>query len=291
MRFVEAKSLLSSQNGMNVYRGCTHGCIYCDARSDCYRMDHEFSDVEAKIDAPELLQEALSRKRKKCMIGTGSMCDPYTHCERKLRITERCVNIVEKSGFGLAIQTKSDMILRDADVLQSINEKAKCVVQTTLTTFDEHLCKKIEPNAPSTKQRYEMLKRFGERKVPTVVWISPILPFINDTEKNLRGLLDYCFDAKVKGIICFGFGTTMRSGSREPFYAALDKHFAGIKQKYVESFGYSYNCPSPNNDKLMSVFSEECDKRGVMRNVNEIFAYLRKFPERYRQESLFDTVF
>lgn len=287
MHFVDAKGILSPKNGMNIYRGCTHGCIYCDAQSSCYKMEHAFSDVEVKINAPQLLKQALAKKRKKCMIATGAMSDPYMHCEEKLQLTRKCAEIIKEAGFGFAVQTKSDMILRDEEILQSINERAKCVVQTTLTTYDEKLCKLIEPNNCTTEQRYKMLKRFQSLKIPTIVWISPILPFINDTEENLRGLLNYCFDAGVKGIVCFGFGTTMRDGSREPFYAALDKNFAGIKQKYIDSFGYSYNCPSANNARLMSVFYEECGKRGVMSNVSEIFAYLHDFPERYRQESIF----
>ncbi|MDE6401500.1 MAG: radical SAM protein [Clostridiales bacterium] len=289
MRFVNAKTLLSAQNGMNVYRGCTHGCIYCDAQSNCYRMGHDFTDVEVKQNAPELLRAALTKKRKKCMIGTGSMSDPYMHCEEKLLLTRRCIEIIEEFGFGLAIQTKSDRILRDAEILQSVNDKAKCVVQTTLTTFNDDLTKLIEPNVCSTNTRYKMLKQMQQRKIPAVVWISPILPFINDTEKNLKGLLNYCFDAGVKGIICFGFGTTMRDGSREPFYAALDKHFPQLKQRYISAFGYAYNCVSPNHDKLMRTLYEQCDKYGVMRDVSKIFAYMREFPERNKQVSLFDS--
>lgn len=289
MHFIQAKSLLSAQNGINIYRGCTHGCIYCDSQSDCYQMKHAFTDIEVKQNAPELLRVALMKKRKKCMIGTGAMSDPYMHCEEKLQLTRKCAQIIDELGFGLAIQTKSDRILRDMDILQSINNKAKCVVQTTLTTFDDSLTKIIEPNVCSTESRYLMLKQMQARGIPTVVWISPILPFINDTEENLRGLLHYCFDAGVKGIICFGFVTTMRKGSREPFYSALDKHFPQLKQRYIDAFGYSYNCPSPNHNKLMRILNEQCDRYGVMRNVDEIFAYLHRFPERNQQLSIFDN--
>ena len=288
MHFVNAKTILSAQNGMNIYRGCTHGCVYCDAQSECYQMKHAFADVEVKQNAPELLRNALSKKRKKCMIGTGAMSDPYMHCEEKLMLTRKCLQIIDELGFGLAIQTKSDRILRDIDILQSINDKAKCVVQTTLTTFNDNLTKLIEPNVCNTKERYLMLKQMQARNIPAVVWISPILPFINDTEENLRGLLNYCFDAGVKGIICFGFGTTMRAGSREPFYAALDKHFPQLKQRYIDTYGYAYNCASPNNDKLMRLLNEQCDKYGVMRDIDKVFAYLHDLPERNKQTSLFD---
>lgn len=158
MHEVISKGILSSNNGMNIYRGCTHGCIYCDARSHCYGMDHIFEDIEIKSNVLQLLEDTLRKKRKKCMIGTGAMSDPYIHLEEKLQNTRRCLEIIEKYGFGLAIQTKSNRILRDLDLLKSINNKAKCVVQITLTTYDEELCKIIEPNVSTTKERFEVLK-------------------------------------------------------------------------------------------------------------------------------------
>ncbi|MDO4543711.1 MAG: radical SAM protein [Clostridia bacterium] len=278
MHFVDAKGILSAQNGMNLYRGCTHGCIYCDSRSRCYRMNHAFEDVEVKINAPELLESELKRRKKRCMIGTGSMSDPYMHCEEDLGLTRSCLKIILKHGFGLCIQTKSARILRDLDLLTAINKRAKCVVQMTLTTFDEELCRLIEPNVSTTQERYEVLKKMQEAGIPTVVYLSPVLPFINDTEENLRGILDFCFDAESVGILCFGFGTTMREGSREPFYAALDTHFAGLKQRYIRSFGSAYECTSPNNETLLRIFQSECRARNVMCEVGEIFDYLRKFP-------------
>ena len=188
---------------MNLYRGCTHGCIYCDSRSSCYQMSHDFEDIAVKENAPMLLEEALRKKRQLCMIGTGSMCDPYLHLEEQLRLTRRCLEIIEKYGFGLSILTKSDRILRDVDLLCRIQENAKCVVQMTLTTYDEKLCRILEPHVCTTRQRYHALKVMQSRHIPTVVWLSPILPFLNDTEQNLRGILEYCFDAGVKGILCF----------------------------------------------------------------------------------------
>lgn len=288
MHFVDAKGILSASNGMNIYRGCTHGCIYCDSRSRCYQMNHAFEDVEVKKNAPELLESELRRRKKRCMIATGAMSDPYMHCESELNLTRRCLEIIRRYGFGLAIQTKSARILRDLELLRSINAQAKCVVQITLTTFDEALCKKIEPNVASTRERYEVLKVLQANHIPTVVWLSPILPFINDSEENLRGLLDYCFDAGVRGVICFGFGVTLREGSREPFYAALDWKFSGIKQRYIEKFGYSYECQSDNHAALTEVFRAECNSRGVMCDVVEIFSYLRSFPDRQIRLPLFD---
>lgn len=278
MHFVEAKGILSARNGMNIYRGCTHGCIYCDARSSCYRMAHAFEDVEVKRNAPELLRAALRRKRKKCMVSTGAMGDPYAHCESELGLTRRCLEIIREEGFGVALQTKSALVLRDMDLLGSINSQAKAVVQMTLTTVDEGLCRVLEPNVSSTRERYAALKAFQSRGIPTVVWFSPVLPFINDTEENLRGILGCCFDAGVRGIVCFGMGTTIRDGDREHFYAALDRHFPGLKEMYVRRYGLSYECLSDNSPRLMRIFHDECERHGVMHSMDGVFAYLRDFP-------------
>ncbi len=287
MHFVSAKGILSAGNGMNIYRGCTHGCIYCDARSDCYGFTHSFEDIEVKQNAPELLEKALRSKRRRCMIGTGAMCDPYMPCENQLRLTRKCNEIIDKYGFGLAIQTKSAGVLRDLDLFRSINSQSKCVVQMTLTTYDEGLCKTLEPNVSTTKERFEALMALKENGIPTVVWLSPILPFINNTEENLRGILDYCIKAEVKGIICFGMGVTLRDGDREYFYNALDKHFPGLKAKYQKKYGNAYEILSDNNAKLMQIFKSECEKHGIMSDINECFSYLREFPEKYEQTSFF----
>ena len=279
MHFVDARSILSPQNGINPYRGCTHGCIYCDSRSDRYRMDHAFEDVEVKRNAPQLLEEALLRKRKRCMIATGAMCDPYMHCEEQLQLTRQCLEIIERFGFGAAVQTKSCRILRDLDLLDRINEKSRAVVQMTLTTADEDLCRILEPHVSTTARRYEALKEFQERRIPTAVWISPLLPFLNDTEENLRRILEYCFDAGVRAILCFGIGVTLRAGDREYFYAALDRHFPGLRRRYESAYGDAYEVLSPNNPSLMRLFHRECEKHGVLHDAQSVFAWMREFPE------------
>lgn len=288
MHFVEAKGILSSNNGMNIYRGCTHGCIYCDSRSKCYGFTHEFEDIEVKINAPQLLEKALKSKRKKCMIGTGAMCDPYLHIEENLKLTRKCLELIDQYEYGVAVQTKSTRVLRDMDLLKSINDKTKAVVQMTMTTYDETLCKILEPNVSTTKERFETLLQFKEAGIPTVVWLTPILPFINDTEENIREILEYCVEAGVKGIICFGMGVTLRDGDREYFYKALDKHFPGIKNKYIRTYGNAYDIPSPNNEKLLEIFKEVCVKNGMMYQVKECFQYLHEFPQKYEQMSLFN---
>jgi DNA repair photolyase len=284
MHYKQVKSILSAHNGMNIYRGCTHGCIYCDSRSKCYHIDHDFEDIEVKVNAPELLEEALRKKRSKCMIGTGAMSDSYIHLEAELNHTRKCLEIIERYGFGLSIQTKSDRILRDLELLKSINRKSKCVVQITLTTYDEDLCKILEPAVSTTKQRSEVLKIMRDNGIPTVVWLDPILPFINDTEENLRGILNYCKEARVYGIICFGMGLTLREGNREYFYRKLDHHFPGLKEKYHNQYGYRYEIFSDNNESLMRIFYQECRANGIACNNEEIFSYLHTYEEKHDVE-------
>ena len=290
MHFVDAKGILSAKNGMNIYRGCTHGCIYCDSRSGCYQMNHGFEDIEVKQNCVQLLEKALQSKRKKCMIGTGSMSDPYMHCEEKLEYMRKCLEVIEHYEFGAAVMTKSERILRDLPILSRINQKAKAVVQTTFTTYDEELCKILEPNVCTTKKRFEMLLAMKEAGIPTVVWISPILPFINDTRENLEGLLDYCIKANVKGIICFGIGMTLRDGNREYFYQKLDENFPGLRKKYQEKYGHSYEVVSPNAKELYQRLQEVCQANNILFGPERVFSYINEFPydKNYKQLSLFD---
>lgn len=290
MHEVEVKGILSAQNGMNLYRGCTHGCIYCDARSTCYQMQHAFEDVEVKRNGPELLEQALRRKRKRCMIGTGAMSDPYQPLEKELRLTRRCLELIDEYGFGLAIQTKSDLILRDLDLLKSISRKTKCVVQITLTTRDEDLCRILEPGVCTTKRRIEVLRILKEEGISTLVWMTPILPFLNDTKENIEGILDACAREKVYGIMNFGIGLTLRDGDRQYFYRKLDQHFPGLKQRYVETYGNAYELPVPEEKKLMAFLIDFCRKNKMEWRSEELFAYLHRFEDRQegKQLSLFD---
>ncbi|MBE6931687.1 MAG: radical SAM protein [Ruminococcaceae bacterium] len=270
---------------MNIYRGCTHGCIYCDSRSCCYNFTHEFEDIEVKRNAPQLLEQALRAKRRPCMIGTGAMCDPYMHCEEELGLTRRCIELIERYGFGLSIQTKSDRILRDIDLLARINRKTKCVVQITMTTYDEELCRIVEPNVSTTARRFEVLQAMHERGIPTIVWMTPILPWINDTRENVEGILDYCVRAHVYGIITFGMGMTLRDGDREYYYAALDRHFPGLSTRYRQTYGNAYELPSPHHETLMPIVYETCRRHGIRSDTGGLFAWMHEFPEKFEQLS------
>ena len=292
MHFVNAKTILTPKS-MNIYRGCSHGCIYCDSRSKCYQFTHAFEDIEVKQNAPELLAEALRKKRKQCMIGTGSMCDPYIPAEKELCLMRRCLEVIERYDFGAAVLTKSALVLRDLDILERINRKTKAVVQMTLTTADDELCRKIEPGVCPTSRRFEVLCACRDRGIPTVVWFSPLLPFINDTKENVDGILDYCARAGVKAILCFGIGLTLREGNREYFYSALDKlamadrRFAGLKERYIRTYGESYEVSSPRERELMTYISQFCRKNKIMLGIDSVFKWIEEFPEDSLQPSLF----
>ena len=290
MHFFDAKGILSGNDGhwgMNIYRGCSHGCIYCDSRSRCYQFTHPFEDIEVKQNAPELLEAALRSRRKKCMIATGSMSDPYMHCEEKLRLTRKCLEIILRYGFGATLLTKSDRVLLDMDLLEEIHRKTKCVVQMTLTTYDDDLCRIVEPNVCTTRRRIEVLEEMRHRGIPTVVWLTPILPFINDTEDNIRAILAECIRVGVKGIICFDMGLTLREGDREYYYAALDKSFPGMKKRYIQRYANAYALPSPRAKELMGLFWNTCRQHGLLCTPEDCFAYLNDFPEPFEQTSLF----
>ncbi len=292
MHFVKVKGILSSKNGINLFRGCTHGCIYCDSRSKCYQMNHRFEDVEVKENAICLLEDRLKRKRKKCMIGLGSMTDPYIPEELELNYTKQTLEVINKYGFGVSLITKSTRVLRDLDLFQEINTKSKCVIQMTLTTYDESLCRKIEPNVSTTKERFEILKILRDSGIPTVVWMTPILPFINDTEENIIGILNCCKEAKVFGVICFGMGLTLREGNREYFYSELDKKFPQLKEVYMRKYGSSYIVGSRDNKRLMNIFHDFCEANNIVHDNDLIFSYLNLFEDKQftKQISFFDKI-
>ncbi len=287
MKEIVAKSLISAKNNMNIYRGCTHGCIYCDSRSEVYRKTYDFEDIEVKVNAVELIEQELSKKRKRGMIVTGAMTDPYILLEQELQNTRKCLEAIERHGFGVAVLTKSDLILRDMDILTRIHQQTKCVVQMTLTTYDEDLCKVLEPHVCTTKRRFEVLKEIQQAGIPTIVWLTPILPFINDTEENILGILGYCKEAGVRGIVTFGIGMTLRYGNREYYFQKLDEHFPGLKRDYMLKYRGSYGVKSPNHQKLSRLVQKFCKENGMLYGEKEVFPYVWEFPEEREQMSLF----
>ncbi|WP_296881213.1 radical SAM protein [uncultured Methanobrevibacter sp.] len=277
MHYVKAKGIFTSDYGINLYRGCTHGCIYCDSRSEIYQLKHKFEDIEVKENAVELLKKELIR-RKPFMVVTGAMTDPYIPIEKRLQHVRKCLELIYRYGYGFSCLTKSDLILRDLDLLKKINEKTKVVVQITLTVANDELCKKIEPNVSQTSKRVEVLERLNENNIPAVVWLSPILPYINDTEQNINSILDWCIDTNVKGVLNLDMGLSMRQGNREYFYKKLDENFPGLKEKYVEEFKDQEFIYGRNYRKLKGIIKNKCQKYKILYKQDDIFNYIHEFP-------------
>lgn len=253
-------------------------------------MDHDFQDVEVKENALILLENTLKRKHKKCMIGMGSMSDPYLPIEMELQYTRRALELIGKYGFGCGVLTKSANVLRDLDLFTKIHSQTKCVVQMTLTTYDDKLCRILEPHVSETSKRADALKKLWDNDIPTIVWLGPILPFINDTEENLLGVLDLCYEAGVAGIVNFGMGVTLREGNRDYFYAKLDEHFPGMKERYISAYGSSYVVNSFQAPALQSLFWTYCREHDIESDVNTLFDHMSRFEEKGKQKqmSVFD---
>jgi DNA repair photolyase len=290
MHYKEVKAVLSPQNGMNIYRGCTHGCIYCDSRSKCHRINHDFEDIEVKVNPDYLLEHTLRRKRNKGMITAGALTDPYVPEEAELQVFRRCINQIERFDFGLVVQTKSNLIMRDIDILEKINRKTKCVVCMTLTTYDNDLCGKLEPNVCTTEERVKVLKAMHERGIPTIVYLTPILPYINDTEDNLLGILNCCAEVGVYGIINNGMGVMLRDGCREYFFNRLEELYPGMTAKYLMLMDGGNEAVSPNSKALMEIFTDFCREHGIIYDKEELIRYMREYKNKTlgTQMSIFD---
>ena len=284
MRFIEAKSMIQSNHNFNLIKGCTHGCIYCDSRSECYQIK-AFENVAIKKDALLIMENELQRKRQKALLSTGGMSDPYVHLESRLLLMQNTLKLIYKYGFGISVLTKSTMILRDLALYEKINERYKSVVQLTITTTDDKLAKIIEPHVSLPSERLKALKIFAASGIITGIWMTPILPYINDTEVNIKNIVKKAAEHDVKFIVSFGMGTTMRKGSREYFYKELDKSFPGLKQKYMNTYGDRYICDSPKATPLQKVFEASCETYGLLykqADIDDLIQY-----HNHKQQSLF----
>ncbi len=286
----EAKTILSTQNGMNPYRGTSAEGGFSDARFTDSRRKNDTAEPEAKINAPQLLESALRRKRNKCMITVGAMSDPYQPEEEELRLMRGCLGVIDRFGYGVTLQTRSPLILRDLDLLKSINRKSRCIVQMTLCTADEALREKLEPGACRTSERVDVLNRLKEAGIPTVVRLTPILPLINDTPENIRSLLESCVGAGVYGIQTLGLSFMYRASEREKFYSRLEEQFPGMREKYHELFGQANELVSPEKEELMAYIHRTCRAYHIEDDAGRIFTWLHAFVDREAGEqlSLFD---
>lgn len=297
MEKIEAKKLISTYTdsnpwfdtnyGMNIYKGCPHGCIYCDSRSSCYNVLN-FDTVRAKENALEIIERDLKSKRKKGVIGTGAMSDPYNPLEKKYKYTRESLKLINKYGFGVAIATKSALVSRDIDILKEIQRHSPVIVKVTITTFDDKLAKVIEPDASSSSERFKAVKELRDNGIYAGILMMPILPFINDTEENIKNLVREACRVGAKFIFTFGIGVTLRGNQREHFYNKIKMLFPdkNLVNKYIKTYGESYQCSSPNHDNLWRVFKEECEKNNILYKMNDIIKAYRK-PYEKEQLSLF----
>ena len=282
MEYVDAKTVLSARNkgksfngadyNINLYRGCSHGCIYCDSRSECYGIE-DFDRVRAKKDALKILDDELSRKREKGVISFGAMNDPYNPFEKTERLTRGALELVKKHGFGISLLTKSDLVTRDIDLFKDINRNAPCVIRMTVTAADDELCRRIEPHVAVTSKRFAALKKIADAGIATSVFVCPILPFITDTKENIISIVKKSHESGVRHIY-MAFGVTARQNQRVYFYNELDKEFPGVKEKYIEAFGLNYECPAPNHKELREVFERECKKYAIACKYGDIVQYV-----------------
>lgn len=294
MRFIEAKQILSpwtsgenwfgTNYNMNLYKGCCHGCIYCDSRSECYHVEN-FDEVRGKVNAVKLLEGELRNKRKKGIIGTGAMSDPYNPFEEKYELTRRSLEVINKYGYGVGLITKSDLVLRDLDIFLKIKEHSPAMANLTITTYDDELCKKIEPNVTISSKRFEAVRRLSENGIFSGILMYPILPFINDNEENVISIVKKAAESRASFVTSY-FGVTLRQNQRAHFYMQLDKLFPGLKDKYIKAYGNSYQCFSLNSEHLKNIFKEECKKYNLIYKMSDIIEALKsKYEE--KQISLF----
>lgn len=278
MNYIPAKTIVSGyaeQNAwfgcnynMNIYKGCCHGCIYCDSRSECYGVEN-FDEVRVKENALDTIERELRSKRRKGVVGTGAMSDPYNSFEKELELTRGALELIDRYGFGVAIATKSDLIVRDMDILKRISKHSPVLIKLTVTSADDELCRKLEPHAPVSSARLEAIKELSDAGLFSGILLMPVLPFIEDTEENVTGIVERAHQSGAK-FIYPALGVTLRQNQREWFFNKIDELFPSVKKKYLKTFGNSYECRCPNHKELLELFRKECEKFGIIYNMGEI---------------------
>jgi len=294
MEFISAKTIMTKVKygdewygidyNMNLYKGCTHGCIYCDSRSNCYHIDN-FDIPRGKENALAILESEL-RRYHKGIVGIGSMSDTYNPCEVKYEQTRGALKLISKYGYGVSIDTKSDLILRDLDLLKEINEKNNVIIKFTITTPDDDLSRIIEPNVCVSSKRLEAIRILSNNGIFAGIMLNPVLPFITDNEEDIKKLVRLAHENGAKFIHTY-MGMTLRENQRDYYYEKIDKHFNGIKEKYIKYYGDRYNCLPLNYKKLYKVFTEECDKYGILYNMKDIIKNYKKEIRENKQITLF----
>ena len=295
MDYIKAKTILSKVKygdtwygvdyNMNLYRGCPHGCIYCDSRSNCYHIDN-FDVPKLKENALLILEKELSKKHDHGVVGIGSMSDTYNPLEIKYEQTRGALKLLSKYNFGVSIDTKSDLIIRDLDLLKEINSKNNVIIKFTITTPNDELSKIIEPYVCVSSKRFEAIKTLSDNGIFVGIMMNPVLPFITDDIEDIKKLVKMAYDSGAKFIHTF-MGMTLRENQRDYYYEKLDKHFIGFKEKYIKYYGEKYNCPIPNYKEIYKVFVSECNKYGILYNMKDIIKAYKKDINNNEQMTLF----
>ena len=295
MELINVKTILSKVKygnewygvdfNMNLYRGCSHGCIYCDSRSNCYHIDN-FDVPKGKENALLILENELSKKKDHGVVGIGSMSDTYNPLEKQYEQTRGALKLLSKYNFGVSIDTKSDLILRDLDLLKEINSKNNVIIKFTITTPNDDLSKIIEPHVCASSRRFEAMKILSDNGIFVGIMMNPVLPFITDNEEDIKRLVRLAHESGAKFIQTF-MGMTLRENQRDYYYKKLDEHFKGLKEEYIKYYGERYNCAVPNYKALYKVFVFECEKYGILYNMKDIIKAYKKEVKGNEQISLF----
>lgn len=296
MKIIKAKTIISSymnnnawfgnNYNMNIYKGCCHGCIYCDSRSECYKVEN-FDEVKVKEDVLSIIARELKSKRSTGVIGTGAMSDPYNPFEKELCLTRKALELINIYGFGVSIDTKSDLVKRDIDVLKKIQKHSPVLVKITITTCDDNLCKKVEPSVAVSSKRFETIKELSNNGIFAGILLMPVLPFLEDNEENIKGIIELAYESGAKFIFP-NFGVTLRQNQRDWYYKKLEEQFSGLKQKYISHFKNSYECSSPKAKELWQLFKKECDKVGILYKMEDIInGYKGEYEHKHKQISFF----
>ncbi len=296
MKFIPAKTIISgyapdnpwfgNNYNMNIYKGCCHGCIYCDSRSECYKVEN-FDEVRAKENALVIIERELKSKRKKGVIGTGAMSDPYNPFEKKYMLTGGALELINRYKFGVSIATKSDLIIRDIPVLKKIAAHSPVLVKITITAADDMLCNKIEPNAPPSSARFAAIKELSQEGIYSGILLMPVLPFLEDNEENITAITRLAYESGAK-FIYPAFGVTLRQNQRDWYFKKLDEFFPSVKEKYIRQFGDAYECRSPKAKELWNLFKYQCDKNNILYRMEDIIKSYKHGYYDNKQISLFD---
>lgn len=291
MEYIPTKAIISGYKenphwfginyNMNIYKGCCHGCIYCDSRSSCYQII-DFDRVRIKENSTEIIKKELKSKRTKGVVGTGAMSDPYNPFEKKYMLTREALKLIDENRFGIAIATKSDLITRDIDILKKIQSHSPTIVKMTITTYDDDLCKRIEKNVSPSSSRFRAIKELTDNGIYTGILLMPVLPFINDGEENIRNIIKKAYECGAKFVFSYGLGVTLRHNQREYYFEQLRKIFPDkeLDKKYINTYGEAYENSAVNHKHLWKIFKEECKKYNLLFDMKDIIEDYKREYER-----------